>query len=217
MKPSALKMREVGIFELYDEITHRANIKHIGVTQSPGDRRLHTNVPVRGVDDLAGLRLRIAGSEVGWSKAMGIVRMKMPWGDAYTALERGLLDGLYAGLPQVIDFSLYEVLKYRCGPSVVYTGPLGVWMNLDKWDSLPEHLQRSLMDAMIEVEAWEESYHKKLIADAVAAQDAAGIEYIEWSPEETERFFNILYEVAWKAVIESDPILGPKLRELAGT
>ena len=80
-----------------------------------GARSFYNSVrPVRRVADLAGLRIRVQESElmVGLVQALGAVASPMPFGEVYSALQTGVIDGAENNWPSYYSTSHYEVAKY---------------------------------------------------------------------------------------------------------
>jgi TRAP-type C4-dicarboxylate transport system substrate-binding protein len=97
--------------------------------------------PIRSLDDLKGKKVRSPSSvQSDVAKALGAVPVNMPITNVYTSLERGVIDGFFAGASAAFSFKLDEVVK-----SITLGGPGGnlplvVVMNKKAYDSLsPEH------------------------------------------------------------------------------
>ena len=60
-----------------------------------GERHTLTNVPVNTVDDLKGLKIRVQDmkSQTDMMKALGGIPVAMSYGDVYTSLQTGIIDG----------------------------------------------------------------------------------------------------------------------------
>jgi len=80
-----------------------------------GARSFYNSVrPVRRVADLAGLRIRVQESElmVGLVRALGAVATPMPFGEVYSALQTGVIDGAENNWPSYYSTSHFEVARY---------------------------------------------------------------------------------------------------------
>jgi tripartite ATP-independent transporter DctP family solute receptor len=80
-----------------------------------GARSFYNSVrPVRRVADLAGLRIRVQESElmVGLVQALGAVATPMPFGEVYSALQTGVIDGAENNWPSYYSTSHFEVARY---------------------------------------------------------------------------------------------------------
>ena len=76
---------------------------------------------VRSPDDLAGLKIRVAGATAGKvAEALGATPVQMPINQVYNALQTGLIDGVITGSSTLDDFKLDEVAD-----SFTFGAPLG--------------------------------------------------------------------------------------------
>ena len=79
-----------------------------------GARNLFTQKPVRTPADMKGMKIRVMASPVmiGSMKALGASGVPVAWGELYTALQTGVVDGGENNHPSVISMKFYEVSKY---------------------------------------------------------------------------------------------------------
>jgi TRAP-type C4-dicarboxylate transport system substrate-binding protein len=93
--------------------------------------------PIRGIDDFKGLHLRSASAMVERTlKTFGATAANMPMGDAYDAIDRGIVDGLATDHAAIDTYKLYEVLKYATHGLELYASPQTFIMSLDAWNKL---------------------------------------------------------------------------------
>lgn len=79
-----------------------------------GSRSFYTKRPVRQIPDMRGLRIRVQESElmVGLVEALGAVATPMPFGEVYSALQTGVIDGAENNWPSYYSTSHFEVANY---------------------------------------------------------------------------------------------------------
>lgn len=80
-----------------------------------GFRHVTTNTkPIYTPDDLKGLKIRVAESEVyiNTFKALGANAQAMAWSEVYTALQQGTIDAHENTIITTRDYKIYEVQKY---------------------------------------------------------------------------------------------------------
>jgi tripartite ATP-independent transporter DctP family solute receptor len=79
-----------------------------------GSRSLFTQKPVRTPADLKGMKIRVMASPVmiGTMKALGANGVPVAWGELYSALQTGVVDGAENNPPSLISMKFYEVSKY---------------------------------------------------------------------------------------------------------
>src|SRR4029453_6497721 len=103
-----------------------------------------------------------------------------------TGVERGGVDGYGWPVTGIFDLGWDKVTKFRMEPAF-YSVEVNVLVNLDVWKGLNDAQRKVLNDAALWLEA--------LDAENVAANKAevdrqtkAGIQPIEFGPEESKRF-----------------------------
>lgn len=103
-----------------------------------------TKKPVRILDDLQGLNIRIPGGPpTDMLKALGGNPVNVPTADLYSSLEKGVIDGLCLGWMAMEDFKTYEVTKYF-EETNFYATAFWLVMNKKTWDSMPPDVQAQI-------------------------------------------------------------------------
>jgi TRAP-type C4-dicarboxylate transport system substrate-binding protein len=87
-------------------------------------------------------------------------------------------------------------------------------VNLDKWNKIPKDLQDVLVNAAVKIEKLSMQSFPEVAQKEFAEWKRAGMQYIDLSTEDTEKFLKIAYDETWKEVIRQAPEEGPKFREL---
>jgi tripartite ATP-independent transporter DctP family solute receptor len=79
-----------------------------------GARNFFSKKPIRNPADLKGLKIRVMASPVmiNTIKALGASGVPTAWGELYTALQTGVVDGAENNHPSLISMKFYEVTKY---------------------------------------------------------------------------------------------------------
>lgn len=99
---------------------------------------------VRNLNDIKGLKLRIMGAyPIKGSKRLGLSPLFMPMPAVYEAAEKGVLDGAALPWAAVATFNLQEVFPYWTDVDL-WSAPFMVFMNRDKWNSLPQDVQKAI-------------------------------------------------------------------------
>jgi TRAP-type transport system periplasmic protein len=104
-----------------------------------------------GLPVLTGMRLRSSPAYRDFIKALGGTAVVMPITQMYTALERGLVEGVGSGLTDVEEFGLARFLKYRIEPPFDMAGII-VIANAQKFDHLPPKVHALIQATAIEYE-----------------------------------------------------------------
>ncbi len=111
---------------------------------------------INSVEDLKGLKFRIAGMGGQILSRLGVVPQVLAGGDIYPALERGALDAVeWAGPYDDERLGFVKVAKYYYYPGF-WEGTAGtsLYVNKDKLATLPEHYRAILEAACAEANLW---------------------------------------------------------------
>lgn len=146
---------------------------------------LHSNKPVRTMDDLQGLKLRTAGAWLEISESMGASPVTMPGAEVYTSLERGTIEATEWGtLYENISPGFHKIAKYVIIPGVHQpVAPFELIINKEAYEALSER-DRELVDLaakMVTFESWTRIGHED--AKALEFFREAGNEIIELDEE----------------------------------
>ena len=112
---------------LEDEIRSRiesvGNVNVIGVYENGFRHVINTKRPVVEPFDLDGLKVRISGGKFrqGVFQQLGASPQKVAWGETFTALQSGVVDGAEAATYGFYEQKHYEVADYLSLTSHVYT------------------------------------------------------------------------------------------------
>ncbi len=150
-----------------------------------GSRSFYTKErPIMKPEDLAGLKIRVMKSPtaVDMIRAMGGSPTPISWGELYTALQGGVVDGAENNPPSFYTSHHYEVCKYY-SINEHTSVPDVLLISTIIWDQLSEEEQRWLQEAaresaVLQRKLWAESEKESL--EAVAA---AGVQIL-YPPKE---------------------------------
>ena len=100
-----------------------------------GYRNVLTRKPIKTAEDLRGLKIRTIQTPVYIEtiNAMGATAAPMAFGEVYSAMQTGVIDGLEHGAPNMLNMKFYEVGKFYTLTEHLY-GPL-VWACSSKFMS----------------------------------------------------------------------------------
>ena len=134
-----------------------------------GLRNLTNDVrPIRTPEDMKGLKFRVHESKI-WlvtMKALNATGVPIPFGELYTALQQGVVDGQENPLATIRSMKFYEVQKY-CTITKHTFEPYCYLINPKKFDSLSSEDQKIIQEAFKATEKYErdiqiENYDKNL-------------------------------------------------------
>jgi TRAP-type C4-dicarboxylate transport system substrate-binding protein len=182
--------------------------------------RIGTDIPftvylTKPVDkaDFDGMSIRCAPTHVAALKKLNAKPVVIPPTEVYTALERGVCQGLVWPAGLIRDWGWDKVVKFTVDPGF-YQGAMIILMNLDKWNKLPPNLQKILLDSQDQAEHLAAERATKATKDAAEAMAKEGMKTIKLPDAEAKKLVDTAYSTLWEVVIGKSPEYGPKLREL---
>lgn len=208
--------RAVGAYDALLELHKQYGLYYIMRAAQTSGNYFYTWVkePLEKPEDLVGRLIGSATAGQPAVEAWGATWVSVSVAENYSALERGIVDGIAGQPPENIVAQLYyEVCDYGIDHPY-YKSTVTLVMNLDVWDSLPQHLQEIITETAIEAET-----DIKLRTDEARAQIKQklvdyGLTFIKFSPADAERYVQAAYDRAWERQEERFPEVTPQLREL---
>ncbi len=166
-----------------------------------GSRNFYTKKPVKTVGDLKGMKIRVqqAPLMVGMVQALGAVATPLPYGEVYSALQTGVVDGAENNWPSYLTTSHFEVAKYWISDE--HTRVPEITVGSKKiFDKLPKEDYALILKAMKDAQP----YQFKLWVDFEKVAEKAvrdrGSIITEVSPQEKQKFMD-----AMKPVYDKQP------------
>lgn len=161
------------------------------------------NKPVKVPADIKGLKLRTASTpvEIAIAKAYGANPTPVDYGQLYSALQQGVVDGNMATpITPYAAIKLYEVTKYYVAVPF-RMNLLPIYINQKKFDSLTPSQQKALLDAAAQTRTFAAQYARDKVKDAIEATEKAGVHIYYPTKDEMEQWMSIR-EGVWKQVAE---------------
>ncbi|PKM51361.1 MAG: C4-dicarboxylate ABC transporter substrate-binding protein [Firmicutes bacterium HGW-Firmicutes-7] len=161
-----------------------------------GFRSVITDKVVTKPEDLKGLKIRTPGSQlfIETLNAMGANAVPLPWGETFSALEQGVVDGLEGSEFTNIQTKVYETGKKNVALTNHFLGTCGFYISTEVWDSIPEKY-RVIMEEEIAREAESSiALLKSQHADIVKELESYGVEFNEVDMEAFTEATKGLYE-----------------------
>jgi tripartite ATP-independent transporter DctP family solute receptor len=157
---------------------------------------------LRTPDDIKGLKIRTISTPVEFSiyKAWGANPTPVDWGQTYTALQQGVVEGMQSNIGPVWSGKFDEVVKHNI--RLNYTSSfVQVFMNAKKFASLSEQNRKAVMDAAREAEAWTRKYSADQVEGYLNDLKKRGMEIYYPTPAEYAQWTSIREKV-WQEVAE---------------
>jgi TRAP-type C4-dicarboxylate transport system substrate-binding protein len=207
--------RKRGLYELRRELLKKHNIYYLGKGQMGGNFYFWIKSPIKDPREMAGKKIRVSPFYIPFMKALGASPVVLPPTEVYTALERGVVDGLGWPVSGVADNRWDEVCKYVI-PYGVWQASIDLLMNLDTYNKIPPDLQKVLNDSMIQAELEIADYWSKEFDHEWKRVLDAGVTRLKFSPEDVRYYTELAYSSSWEDVMKNiEPKdLGPKLKKL---
>ncbi len=210
------EMRENGAYDLIRAEHEKAGLYWLGKEGQTGEYFvLYLNKKVEDPKtDLAGLTCGDGTIARHFMEALGITPVRIDYSEAYTALEHGTVDGWAMTIVGNMGYGFHEVEKYVLDYKFL-SADFSVLVNLDTWNSLPEHLQILLDETKAEVEKDFDARYGELADEEWQAMLDYGMEPIPVSPEDAAWLDKVCYDSEWAYLLEVlPPDLGPQIQQL---
>ena len=158
-----------------------------------GSRNFYTKKPVKTVADLKGMKIRVqqAPLMVGMVEGLGAVATPLAYGEVYSALQTGVIDGAENNWPSYLTTSHYEVAKYFITDE--HTRVPEIMLASKKvFDKLTKEDQAIIMGAMkdaqpFQIKLWVD-YEK--VAEKTVKEKGSIV--TEVSPQEKQKFMDAM-------------------------
>lgn len=145
-----------------------------------GSRSFYTNGrPVRTPADLQGMKIRVQASRMAMDmiSALGGSPTPVPWGELYTALQQGMVDGAENNPPSILSSRHYEVAKYLSLNEHTRVPDMVIMSNA-VWESLSPEIQGWIQQAADESVTYQRELWQKETALALEKIEKEGMEII---------------------------------------
>lgn len=160
-----------------------------------GSRSFYSKTPIKGPEDLQGLKLRVMESQtaINMVKNLGGSPTPIAWGELYTALQQGIVDGAENNLPSFYLSRHYEVCKYFIMDEHTAL-PDELVIGTPVWNQLSAQEQKWLKEAAMESSEYEKEIWRKAELHALEEIKKAGVQVIEANKEEFRDLVKPMYE-----------------------
>ncbi|TBN04471.1 TRAP transporter substrate-binding protein [Hyunsoonleella flava] len=159
-----------------------------------GNRSFYTsNKAIRTPEDLSGLKIRVMNNQmaINMVNALGGSATPMAYGELYTAIQQGVVDGAENNPPSVVSSNHYEISKY-------YT--------LDEHSAVPDVL-------LIGTKQWEKLSEQERVWVQEAAEESAQAQKQFWK-ESVEESMKIIKEAGVEVIIPEKPLFADKAKSV---
>jgi TRAP-type C4-dicarboxylate transport system substrate-binding protein len=144
---------------------------------------------VASLEDLRNMRIRATGLSAQVVQALGGAPVALPITGTYDAIMKGAVEGVFTPLEGLRQWRLAEAAHYTTESyGIAYSTGFVVFMNKNKWNSLPANIQKAMeavSDEWIEKtgKLWEE-----MDREGRSFAEQAGMTFVHLSDEEESRW-----------------------------
>lgn len=134
--------------------------------------------PINKPADLAGLKIRTPPNPVilATIKQLGALGQSIPFGEVYTSLQSGVVDGVEPELRDFYDQKWYEVAKNVSMSNYVWSA--NFWfINKEKYDALSDADRTALNKAVSDTTTWYRSQLDAVYARIQGEMEAKGVKF----------------------------------------
>lgn len=193
--------------ELMNELINPYGLHFIGVS-TPGLESLVSKVPLDGVADLEGLKMRSPeGLIANVFAAAGASPVNLPASEVFTSLDKGVIDAAdYSVFSVNQEVGLNDIARNPVYPGFHSMPLVEVSMNKAKWDALPDDVKAMFEES---VKVFQQTQVKGLAERDRAAVELAlatgDITIHDWSAEERAKFRGIA-RGEWEKLAAQSPM-----------
>jgi TRAP-type transport system periplasmic protein len=200
----------------YEERMAKQGLKMLTVHTWPS-QQLFSNGPIRSLADWKGKKVRVYGAEsAAMVRALGAAPVSIPFGEVYTSLQRGVVDGAVTSATNAEPMKFFEVAKhlnywYFSGASIEFLA-----VNQKAWAGLSPDLQKAVLDALKAVRFEDKEWEDAIAWDSQARKriQELGMTVVDPPKAEVDKARQVARQT-WDAWVKRTGEPGKRALELA--
>ncbi|MBA7475519.1 Lactate-binding periplasmic protein [subsurface metagenome] len=173
---------------------------------------LCSRVPVYGISDWKGVKVRISGYNAALLEAMDASTTYIPGAEIAEALTMGTIDVGTWSAECILDMGFGEVMDYLIMPPFMDHMGGVTFVNQEAWNALPEEYKEYVEEAE-RMAAWKSHrFYNKYMADDINLATGAGTpgpygyDVIYFSDEDIAEMARLAEEVVWSDWAKTSPL-----------
>ena len=204
-----------GVFEYLQEFHHSAGMHLLGRAQILTSNFFYIGgkKEIDDLQDLDGTRLAAEFLLVKTLPKFGAIPASVPDDEAYSAIEKGVIDGYMTGIIDVVPLGWNEVTDYILDNSFFTSNDVFV-MSLKKWEELSTDQQEIVNGVYADMQAAYPAFYEGLVKEAREQLTASGVEFTKFSEQEAKKWIEMIRESEFDEMVKRAPNAGLKLREM---
>ena len=185
-----------------------AGIRIIAWAYNFGSRSVLAKKPVKTPEDLAGLKIRTLPNPVITEclRLMGAAATPLAFGEIYTALQAGVLDGLEHDPPTILASKFFETSKHYALTQHNFS-PLAIYFSDASFNRMDPKLREGFLDAAQKAAADTRAHGRAVEKEALAALADKGVTTVECDKEAFRKRVAPQTENFIKARPEAKPVV----------
>ena len=202
--------RNVGVWDWVDQhYQETQGLKILSIPTATTGFRFFLKEPMDATARLDGMKIRALPSYNQIVASLGATAVVIPFGELYSSLEKGVVDGIVWPSVGAVGFKFHEVAPYLAEPAFGSVSYL-IMMNLDKWNALDTNTQAVMLEAGHKLEQDMVGFFDKLLEENAAMMaEGAKTTSIGYSLSEANALFA---ERAMEVAIEASGATGEACR-----
>lgn len=204
-----------GVWDYFVERHKKINMMPLG-TWLYDPFYLYVKKEVKGIEDLKGLKMRTAAKYDKMMLKLGMVPVTVQFGETYTALQRGVVDGF--GWPTIgpREWGWLEHVKNVIDIPFYTRQNTLVIVNLDVWNKLPKIVQDKLLSITIKYEPEMKSYFEKEISKEKKEMEKLGVKRIQFPVADAKKYVDTANDAFLEDLEKKAPEEVKTLKRLMG-
>jgi len=163
--------------------------KALGMWENGMRHIVNNKKPIHNPDDMKGLKMRTVENDlyIETYRALGTDATPIAFPETYTSLEQGVVDGQDLSIGVMVTTKMYEVQNHLTENGVYYAAA-PIFMNADKFESLPEDIQEIIVETAKEVTDEQRQINQDMEAEQKEFLIEEGVEIVKPTEEEMAQF-----------------------------
>ena len=180
------------IGKYFDDLADIINLKPIMFSEYGYRNFVTTKKPISTADTLKKLKVRVTASpvEIAVAQALGMNPTPIAWGETYTAMQQGTVDGEGNTFSLLYDAKHNEVIKYAVDSRHNYSMHV-LMMNKEFYDNLSDPVKEIIHESAKEALAYQRGLTADLEKKAEQKFIESGIQVKKLTPEELAEYKRI--------------------------
>ena len=182
--------------EYYSKLMEERGMTLLGLFHNGLKQLTNGSKEIHSPADLQGLKIRVPSGEVALEtfRALGADPISMSWGEVYTALQQGTVDGHENSYMTIDSGSIQEVNPYITELNWQYEC-YGLIANSNDFNSWNEATQQAVLEAGQEASQWGREYQETEEANIKQRFIDEGVHITELTEEEHQAFVDATADV----------------------